>query len=425
MRSLVLLLTLCLLTVLAVRGQGTTCGTAIPLTLNGVSTIYPATSTTGANVVCTDNGATPVTWFSFTTNAAASCPLLNITTSDGLPCEIAMYTSCNGGQALQTASSMCFDDGTGLWAPSETYALAPNQTYYLRIKTSTQCNIRIAGQHHVPANDDCAGAFSISTTAITDNNACHTGGPEVFPSQLCAFTLENTAFYQFIVASNGSCVINISNIYCDNGAGNNNSGFQIGFFTGNCGSLTNLNCESGSGTFVQATTPVLTAGTKVYVAIDGMAGSNCRYSISGINIYGVLDAASFKNFSGWKTSSTNQLKWNSINNGALLYQVERSENGSSFAPIGTVQPKAGHFPLYTFEDVYPPEKAFYRIRQVNPGGEAALSHTIMVTRTDHSGLKATITRQDRNQVEYELETGLAGKIDYVILTTAGTALAHG
>lgn len=269
------------------RPQGTTCTTAIPLTLNGSLNNYSTSASTDVNVLCTNNGTTPITWFQFTTNASAECPLLNITVSDGQACEIAMYTSCSGNMNnnFESASSMCFYDGTGLWAPSETYVLSANTTYYLRGKTTTLSTINIGGQHYTPANDECTGAFNIGPTSISDNNSCHKAGPNVTYTQLCASSLENTAFYQYHVATTGTSVININNISCDNGFNNVLNGFQIGFFTGTCSNLIWLSCSSGSGSFVQATTPVLAADTKVYVAVDGNAGSNCKYDIQAINAY--------------------------------------------------------------------------------------------------------------------------------------------
>ena len=132
--------------------QGTDCSSAISLNLNGSLNDYSTSSATDVNVLCTNNGTTPVTWFQFTTNGSAHCPLLNITASDGQAVEVAMYTSCGGNMSnnLETGSSMCFYDGTGLWAPSETFVLSGNTTYYLRVKTATSCTISIGGQHSPP-----------------------------------------------------------------------------------------------------------------------------------------------------------------------------------------------------------------------------------------------------------------------------------
>src|SRR5688572_33061471 len=119
--------------------QGDDCANAINIPLDGSTNNYSTSSATGSNVLCTVNGTTPITWFKFTTNASAVCPLLDISTSDGQPLEIAMYTGCTGNMNnnLESASSMCFQDGTGLWAPAHDYVLTGNTTYYLRIKTTT------------------------------------------------------------------------------------------------------------------------------------------------------------------------------------------------------------------------------------------------------------------------------------------------
>jgi len=228
----------------AAIAQGASCAGAITLTLDGTLRAYSSSSATGANVLCTNNGITPVTWFKFTSNAQGECPLLNLSVSDRAACEVGFYTSC---LSLLSSSSMCFYDGYGLWAPNENLVITPNTTYYLRVKTSTACTIYIAGQHYSPLNDDCFGAMSLSNLNISDNNACAHPGPGVVPSQLCALTLENTAWYQFYILSTGFGIINIHNIHCNNGASNNNSGFQIGFFTGTCSALQWLKEQSLSG----------------------------------------------------------------------------------------------------------------------------------------------------------------------------------
>jgi hypothetical protein len=405
--------------------QGSTCGTANTINMNGVLANFPTSISQGVSVVCTNyTGFSPVTWFKFTTNASASCPLMQISASDNQQMEIAFYTSCSGAQSLQTTSSMCFDDGTGIWAPAETYVLSANTTYYLRIKTQTACTIAVAGQHYTPPNTTCAGAFTITGTAISDNNACHTASTEVTASDICAFTIENTAFYKFTIASSGSAIINISNISCDNGNANNTTGFQIGFFKGSCGALEPLNCTSGSGTFVQATTDPQPAGTLIYVAIDGYGGSNCKYSISGINVYGVLSEDQFSMFSVWKTSSTNLLRWKAIPQNLAYYEVERSANGQNFQPIGTVTvpSSASNF---SFEDKHPIKRCYYRVKLIDQQGKKQVSHIIQADRTDVRELSARIVSTDPNRLKVQLEMESAENINYQFTTLNGTVLDQG
>ncbi|HEX2684912.1 MAG TPA: hypothetical protein VHL77_13295, partial [Ferruginibacter sp.] len=406
MNRSVIILCLSLSASLGAFSQGASCATAVVLNLDGVLRSYATSGTTGANVLCTNNGITPVTWFKFTSNAQGQCPLLNITTSDSSACEVGFYTSCT---SLLSSSSMCFYHGYGLWAPNENLVISPNTTYYLRVKTSSACTIRIAGQHYVPVNDDCFGATSLSTAKITDNNACDHPGPGVLPSQLCALTLENTAWYQFYVQTTGYSVINITNIHCDNGATNNNSGFQIGFFKGSCSALEWINCTNGSGSTIQATTNQLQAGTRVYVAIDGISGSNCSYQINGLNIIGVL-AGSIKHFSAWQTEQSNVLKWTTLHETGGYYVIERSVDGIEFRPVGRInsrQPAPDN--LYSFDDRFPPLASYYRIRQVDVEGKQAVSNVIYVERKGTNGIQVSMNNPSTNALNLRASIENAGK----------------
>lgn len=413
---------------LCTNAQGTDCSSAIILTLDGVINAYPTTSSTGSSVVCAYTTSSPVTWFSFTTGAVVQCPLLNISASDHANCEVAFYTSCGGNMNnnLDATSSMCFDDGEGLWAPAESFPLQTNHTYYLRVKTSTACTISIGGQFYTPSNNSCTGAASITTSSFVDNNSCQKPSIEVAPGQLCAFSLENTAFYKFYVASTGSAVININSVACDNGNGNNSSGFQVGFFTGACGSLVPINCTSGSGSFVQATTNPLPAGSLVYVAIDGVAGSNCQYSLLGINVWGTL-STNFKNFSAWKTPSGNDLKWICINDTSAYYMVERSDDGTHFSTIGQVYNQNGHASSsdYRFQDLTPFRTSFYRVKQVDQRGNISMSHVIAVARKEIQLMNVVVQNPGYGSLHLKIETDFSQKIQYAIINTSGHCFLSG
>jgi len=409
---------------------GGSCGGAYPIALDGVTRTFSTSSNTDEAMICLNYpGNAPVTWFSFTTNASATMPLLDIAAANNGNCEIAMYTGCNGGNIFQNASSMCFDDGQGLWAPAHNFTLTPNTTYYLRIRTSAATQLTITGQNHTPTNNLCSGATPVGSTPINDNNACNRPSSEVTPAQVCAYTIENTAFYQFFVASTGVAIINISNIACDNGAYNNGGGFQIGFFTGSCGALVPLSCTAGIGTnaFVQGTTPVLTAGTKVYVAIDGDAGSNCKYSFNAINAFGVLAEGDFKNFSSWQTPSANILKWTSNSAKNTHFVIERSTNGTDFTVIGQVaQAKSdGQFVNYKFQDDYPLQTCYYRIKQVGVDGEIAMSNTLRMERKLEKSNKVKVINPARNELFFQVSSDVNEIADYTIVSPYGQSFAGG
>ena len=88
-RNHFLTVAVCLCMYAKVFAQGSSYSNAITVTMDAAVRNYPTSSATGNNVVCTDIDGTPVTWFTFTTNSSGHCPLIYITASDGLPCEVA------------------------------------------------------------------------------------------------------------------------------------------------------------------------------------------------------------------------------------------------------------------------------------------------------------------------------------------------
>ena len=403
--------------------QGNSCSTPYSLTLDGVSRDYSITSLTGLALHCTNSiyvGTGHITIFSFTTNASASCVLIDLTTSGLQPAEALLYNKCSGGGALQnleTASSVCFDDGTGLWAPSETLVLMPNHLYFLRVWTPGTGTLTLSAKNYDPPNNTCAGATVIGTTPVADNNACHKPSTEVTPIQLCAFSLENTAFYRYTIDVSGISVLMISHISCDNSAAGATAGFQIGFFTGSCGSLIPLSCYAAIGGTVTAPTDSLPSGTQVTVAIDGMSGSNCSYLINAFNA--VFLPVSIKYFTAWVAPRANTLRWVTTNeNGNTSFEIEKSPDGLNFHPIGTVREENNPRPHedYTFEDRSPWPDQFYRLRIVGIHGEVFYSNIIHVKRgnieTGHiiqnpvSGiLQAKIISQQTEMVRLQILDG--------------------
>lgn len=363
---------------------GSSCATAIPLFLDSVSRNYSTSASTGSSVVCSYSTTTPITYFSFTTNASGERVILNISAPGGQPSEVVLYdgTSCNGG-TLNTASSMCFDDGMGLWSFSEAFTPTPNTTYKLRIKTAISGTISILAYSYTPPNDDCLGSFDISPIMITDNNADHTPGPGVVPGQLCASTLENTAFYSYTVDTRGVTTFTIENITCDNGPATNSNGFQVGFFTGNCSSLVNFKCYMGMGPNIGIITDTLEAGTKVIVAVDGIQGSNCEFGVRAINSIPLY--ATLKYFLAWKVPAGNMLKWVSLqetdNKG---FEVQRSADGLSYTTIGQVYGQLNSVTEKTYQyfDPSPLLHSFYRLKIVSTGGKFTYSKIMLVDRSN-------------------------------------------
>jgi hypothetical protein len=401
--------------------QGSTCSNPYPLIMDGVTRSYATSASTGNAVVCTMSGSTPITFFSVTTNASAQMPLLNITGPGGTNCEVAMYNgACTGGN-LEAPSSICFYDATGLWTPAHNFSLSPNTTYNLRIKTLTAGNISINARFYTAPNNTCAGATSIGPTPIWDHNACNLPDLTVNPSYLCAFSVENTAWYSYVLASTGTSTVNITSIGCDNGDANNSNGFQIGFFTGNCASLTPLTCASNSGSSVSASTGTLPAGTRVTVGIDGVSGSNCQYQISATNSVGL--AAYIKYFTAEKLAGSNLIKWASLqefNND--YYEVERSINGKDFIPVGRIKGEleSSSEKSYRLEDDNPlPGKSFYRLKQVDIDGNIRYHRIVSVNRSDMPYVDLNFENPVSTNLVLNVQTNQFGKLNIRVISMQG------
>jgi hypothetical protein len=384
--GIILSLYLLLSTVVSAQ-PGTSCNNPYIILLDSVTRNYTISSVSGTALHCTGplySGSGYITIFSFTTDASASCVLIDLLNTNNQPAEAMLYTKCSGGGALQNVeetSTVCFNDGTGLWAPGETVILTPNKTYYLRIWTPNSGSLTLSAKSYPPPNDDCFGATIITPDPISDNNACHKPGPGVLPEYLCAFSLENTAFYSYTVDISGISVLMINNISCDNSSAGASSGFQIGFFTGNCNSLTPVNCYADTGGSVSASTQSFPSGTKITVAIDGMSGSNCTYTISAFNA--VFLPVTIKYFTAWLAPASNQLRWQtSKRTGNAYFEIEKSVDGQHFFPIGRVEERqnASDETDYSFDDKAPMAEQFYRLRIIGENGRVSYSNIIYLKR---------------------------------------------
>lgn len=366
------------------QADGSGCSAPIPIVMDGISHPYTISSSTGGNLVCSNSGTSPITYFSLVANSSAQKMLLKITGPNNQPVEVAFYngTSCTNGN-LETASSICFYDGHGDWAPADAFVITANKTYILRIKTSTTGTIQILGQYYTPPNNSCLTATSISTILSYDNNATHHPATGITPAMLCTGQLNNTAFYSYTVDATGTSGISLENMEFDNNYQSDllNLGFSVGLFTGSCAGLTSVACYVGVSANTQLMTGSLPAGTVVYVAVDGLLGSNCDYGIRAINA--VILSADLKSFNARKEANQNILEWTSLKeNENAFFEIERSTNGSNFQVIGRVsgQDNSTTEKNYQYSDITPAIKSFYRLRMVSTSGKYSYSRILRVDR---------------------------------------------
>ena len=391
-----------LVPVLSFSQTGASCASPFPITMDSISRSYTISASTGSNVVCSSLGTSPITYFSLVANSSAQNMILKITGPNTGWVEVAFYksTSCTNSN-LETASSICFYDGTGLWAPAENFVITPNQTYILRIKTAATGTLTIQGYYYTPPNNSCATAMPIGTILTFDNNAAHKPAVGISPAGVCAVSLTNTALYTYTVDYAGPTSISLENLVCDNHYQSDllNLGFQVGIFKGSCAGLTNVACYIGvPGTF-QFSGGTQAAGTQMYVAINGILSSNCEYGIRAINA--VVLTAELKYFTAWKQPEGNILKWTSLKEfDNAFFEVERSADGTNYITIERVtgQINSNVEKTYQYLDPSPPAKCFYRLKMIANDGKKTYSNVIRVERQAKINSKITFNNIVTDQI---------------------------
>lgn len=321
------------------------------------------------------------------TNGSADCIVFNYS---GLPgsggVSITLYSGCTGTtlSGYVSGSIDCYSNATDFSWSTANLGLSPSTCYYALVwsKNGFPGGSQFCTNTLTPSNDQCSGATPISSVPQSLDNLCTTPGPTtntptITPADLCAGSLENTAWYSFTVQNTADVIITIANIVCSGGG----AGFQIGYFTGSCGTLTNIGCSSGSGGTVTATITGLTAGQQVTIAIDGNAGANCTYDISATNTVPLpIELLSFSAKAientyvelGWATVSE-------INNN--YFTIERTKDGVNFEVVGIVD-GAGNSTVvknYDLNDNNPYSGiSYYRLKQTDYDENSSYSRMVSV-----------------------------------------------
>lgn len=132
-------------------------------------------------------------------------------------------------------------------------------------------------------------------------------------------------------------------------------------------------------------------------------------------------------FEGEKQTSSNKLTWKASCTGNVDFSVQRSTDGVSFNDIGVVMAfvQDCNNP-FTFEDVAPAPRSYYRLKMKEQNGEFTYSSVILLDRT------ASITRDVRispnpasGDAVIRITSDRAGVFTYQLIDMAGRVLQNG
>lgn len=377
------------------RAVNGSCATAQAIT-PGTTVSGSTTGSTLSDPPFTGGGWCPTgtVWYTFNTGATPGCYSMyyqNATTGCNYVTVYQGGCPGSGGTLVNNnvSTNAYNDQGSSEWGgmlPNTTYTVAvsnatPTSTFSFNVRPSTP----------TASNDQCSSPAAINTTPVLTDNAVagceysYVGAQDanIVASNICAGTLENISWYQFVASATGApIVITFANITCNNGGG----GFQSGLFRGsNCASLTvgltgTAICAAGASGTLTYTIPAgsVVAGNTYFIAMDGNAGSNCHFTISGTNLaplpielmnFYISSANIDKVDLAWSTATE-------INN--LFFTIERSYDGENFNEIGKVAGAINSTEQrdYRFSDLSPKYGTTYsRLKQTDYDGTETYSST--------------------------------------------------
>ncbi len=213
--------------------QGTTC----------VNTQGDVTGATESLTGCTGTADDDV-WYYFV--AGSTDPVVEVLGSAGFDPVVEVLSACGGTSLFCTDATFA-----GQTELTPTTGLTVGNVYYVRvydwyvgIPSTTTFDICVYDNPPPPANDDCAGAISLtvqvdscsSTTTATNFNATDSGTP----TPTCATYVDGDVWFQLVVPASGRVSAEISEA---------NGFFDTGMeaYTGNCGALTSIVCDDDGG----------------------------------------------------------------------------------------------------------------------------------------------------------------------------------
>lgn len=241
--------------VVLTANTGATCATPVSGTTLGATESMPAGACSG-----TPNDDV---WYSFVATGTTHIVTLSNVVSVGNPSTTDMYFQVMSGACGSTTSLLCSDPNTGTVT-----GLTVGNTYYIRVYTysgtqtaAASFDICVTSPPPPPANDDCAGAVTLTVNPdylcgsfASGTTVSATASTETAPS--CVATGTNDDVWFKFTATGAAHRITLSNV-------SGTTDMAMAIYSGACGSLVQVVCSDPNT--LNATG--LTAGTTYYVRV--------------------------------------------------------------------------------------------------------------------------------------------------------------
>lgn len=398
---------------------------------------YITNATTSSQANTCGGTADDDVWYSFV--ATSTDVQIDLTGISGSTSD--MYFSVYAGSCgAPGVPLLCSDPNSG-----QVSGLTIGNTYFIRIYSWTS-----TGGQNVNFNL-CVGEIGPCGIASTTEDYCPyaatlTQGPGSWTSTTYDYytadlpgnvnsvfcgSIENNSWYQFTALSTTE-VFNITNVSaCANGWGVQMQVYDV--TTNASGCCTNFasmsNCYNpGTTTLGTVTATGLTIGNTYILMVDGNAGDNCAFTISGWTATGIILPVELMDFGGISREIENIIHWKTAteqNND--YFEIQRSYDGLSYENIGTRKGKGTTTEVqnYVFNDGDVRNGVvYYRLKQYDFDGKSQTSETISLNRQYLSkGISSIYPNPAEQNVTVELSTAnLHGKIILRLMSMEGKVL---
>lgn len=273
-----------------------------------------------------------------------------------------------------------------------------------------------------PANDDCANAVTIGTTAVTGNTV---GATQSQAATACGTSPVGTAnddlWYMFTAVSTGNVVVTVQ--------GQGTFDAVVEAFSGTCGLLTSITCSDSSlaGGREELTISAV-AGTSYRVRVYNWYSALSRRGSFTIMASGAALPVTLTSFRGERAGDANRLSWSTAteqNNKG--FDVQRSVDGTNFSSLGFVASKAesGNSSAglnYSFVDSKPfAGTSYYRLNQIDKDGRSTYSDVVVLKGDKANALVMSNVYPNpvRNNANFIIAAPASERVNVIVTDLAG------
>jgi hypothetical protein len=240
----------------------------------------------------------------------------------------------------------------------------------------------VASSSTIYNNLDCNSTFDPANAGGSGQGTAYGGGTSGFYGDV-PYSVENDSWYEFCVTQASTVTLTFSPTVAT--CKGPSSSLQMSIFKGSVSNLSYLNGTVHAGVST-ATTYTFTLNTSdcAFVEVDGLAGTNCDYSLQASILPSCVLPVKLISFNGTNEQGRIRLDWvTTEESNAGKYVIERSDNGIDYKPLLSQKAKGNtNEPIkYTAYDEHPIMGGinYYRINEYDLNGAGGVLSQMFVS----------------------------------------------